>query len=437
MVIKRTMNGTISNERNKGNHWLICVAGSSPAVVTETLYCLKNRESFPNKIVIFTTLHGKGQIEKQGLKQQVSNLCRDYNLPVISGDQIEVRIVTDSAGVELEDIRTSEHQEAMADFLTREIREITHPRGKGKKRPDSIHASLAGGRKSMSFYMGNIFSFFASANDELSHVLVEPAYEVPGFWYPTPEPCEIPVKSHATGDVTGVLDASKAEIELSTIPFVQLSNALVSTDLDAFHNLSYQQLVDIYQVTLDPGRIKLTFNIKKLSVDLNGRVLLIRNFDSYLLYYLIARDSKESLLSYQKEVFGNKEHALTQALWRLMGEVTGKKDFESLIDNSWEAPAEYVGKYIDRLKKENPDIVPLHQSPKLFGSLSKDGIISEKSIERMMTDIRKALEQTEGRPTVNVCKVATLKEDGKERKPAKGVDAYLGLLLPANQIEFI
>ncbi|WP_206839689.1 CRISPR-associated ring nuclease Csm6 [Marinobacterium iners] len=432
-----TMNVANSNGPVESDHWLICVAGSSPAVVTETLYCLKDRENFPNKVVIFTTLHGKGQIEKQGLKQQVSNLCRDYNLPVISGAKIEVRIVTNSAGVELEDIRTSEHQEAMADFLTRQIREITHPRGKGKKRPDSIHASLAGGRKSMSFYMGNIFSFFASANDELSHVLVEPGYEVPGFWYPKPEPFNITVKSYATGDVTGVLDASKAEIELSTIPFVQLSNALVSTDSDAFHNLSYQQLVDIYQVTLDPSRIKLTFNIKNLSVDLNGRVLPIRNFDSYLLYYLVARDSHENSFSYQKEVFGNKEHALTQALWQLMGEVTGIRDFESLIGNSWEAPAEYVEKYIARLKQENPDLIPLHQSPKLFSSLSKDGVISEKSIERMMTDIRKALEQTEGRPTVNVCKVATLKEDGEERKAAKGVDAYLGLLLPAHQIQLI
>ncbi len=53
-----TMNVANSNGPIESDHWLICVAGSSPAVVTETLYCLKDRENFPNKVVIFTTLLG-------------------------------------------------------------------------------------------------------------------------------------------------------------------------------------------------------------------------------------------------------------------------------------------------------------------------------------------------------------------------------------------
>jgi len=54
-VMPTTMNVANSNGPVESDHWLICVAGSSPAVVTETLYCLKDRENFPKKVVIFTT----------------------------------------------------------------------------------------------------------------------------------------------------------------------------------------------------------------------------------------------------------------------------------------------------------------------------------------------------------------------------------------------
>ncbi len=53
-----TMNVANSNGLVESDHWLICVAGSSPAVVTETLYCLKYRENFPNKVVILPPYMG-------------------------------------------------------------------------------------------------------------------------------------------------------------------------------------------------------------------------------------------------------------------------------------------------------------------------------------------------------------------------------------------
>lgn len=423
---------------SKGNNWLICVAGSSPAVVTETLYCLKDRENFPNKVVIFTTLHGQQAIQSKGMVEQIANLCRDYNLPLLTEKQIELRIVTGIHGEQLWDIRTSEEQEAMANFLTQEIRSITHPQAKGEQRPDTIHASLAGGRKSMSFYMGNIFSFFASPQDELSHVLVNEDYEVAGFWYPTPETKLLDKKDWKTGE-TKQIDAKEAHLELSTIPFVRLKKSLVSTDSSAFYQLSYRQLVDIYQVTLDPTQIKLTFDLKRFKVDLNGRVLPITNFDSYLLYYLIATSTKEGVLYYQKEPCRKDgEHTLTQALWQLMGRVIDVDNFSQRFNDSnrGQKPFGLIKDYLDDRNNHLEDSAVITQSSKLFESVSK-GVISEKAIERMMTDIRKALEQTEGKATVNHCKIATLKEEKGVRKTAKGVDAYLGLLLLAAQIHFI
>lgn len=422
---------------SKGNHWLICVAGSSPAVVTETLYCLKDREDFPNKVVIFTTLHGQEAIEEKGMVAQIANLCRDYNLPLLTEKHIELRIVTGIKGEQLWDIRTSEEQEAMANFLTQEIRSITHPQAKGEQRPDTIHASLAGGRKSMSFYMGNIFSFFASPQDELSHVLVNEDYEIAGFWYPTPETKLLDKKDWKTGQ-TKQVDAKEAHLELSTIPFVRLSNSLVSTGSPAFHQLSYRQLVDIYQVTLDPEQIKLTFDLKNFKVDLNGRVLPITNFDSYLLYYLIAKDTRNGFFYYQKEPSRDGEHPLSQALLDLMGRVIGVDNFSQRLNdsNTVKQPYDLIKEYLDERKNHFADSANISQSSKLFEAVSK-GVISEKAIERMMTDIRKALEQAEGKATVNSCKIVTLKDEEGVRKTSRGIEAYLGLLLSAQQIHFI
>ena len=78
-------------------------------------------------------------------------------------------------------------QVAMADTMLRVLRRLTAD-------PQcAIHASIAGGRKSMSFYMGYAMSLLARPQDRMSHVLVTQAgYEHPAFFYPTREPQPIP-----------------------------------------------------------------------------------------------------------------------------------------------------------------------------------------------------------------------------------------------------
>ncbi len=62
---------------------------------------------------------------------------------------------------------------AVADFITEEVREITADPNA------SLHVSIAGGRKTMGFYVGYALSLFGRAQDRLSHVLVPPAFESP------------------------------------------------------------------------------------------------------------------------------------------------------------------------------------------------------------------------------------------------------------------
>ena len=53
----------------------------------------------------------------------------------------------------------------------------------------SLHVSIAGGRKTMGFYVGYALSLFARDQDRLSHVLVPPSLESrQDFFYPPPPP---------------------------------------------------------------------------------------------------------------------------------------------------------------------------------------------------------------------------------------------------------
>ena len=90
--------------------------------------------------------------------------------------------------------------------------------------PDgAIHASIAGGRKTMGFYLGYALSLFGRPQDRLSHVLVSSPFESnPNFFYPAPVERVI----FATGPDQRPLDASSATVMLADIPFVRLRDGL-------------------------------------------------------------------------------------------------------------------------------------------------------------------------------------------------------------------
>ena len=94
--------------------------------------------------------------------------------------------------------------------------------------PDTrIHASLAGGRKTMSFYMGYAMSLLGREQDELSHVLISPpALEnSPDFWW-KPTGARL-VRTGGSGEPCSTEDAV---IDVAPIPFARL-RYLMSQDL--------------------------------------------------------------------------------------------------------------------------------------------------------------------------------------------------------------
>ena len=200
---------------------LLCVSGLSPQIVTETLYALTVTDGprfVPTEIHLLTTLDGAERARLTLLSEEpgwFQRLREDHGLPDIRFTPGHIHILRDIEGRLLRDIRSVADNEAIADAITAKVRELTAD-------PDcAIHASIAGGRKTMGFYLGYALSLLGRPQDRLSHVLVSSPFESnQDFFYPT---LQERVIYAADGQP---LDASDATVMLADIPFVRLRDGL-------------------------------------------------------------------------------------------------------------------------------------------------------------------------------------------------------------------
>ena len=206
---------------------LLCVTGLSPQIVTETLYALtvtSEPRFVPTEIHLITTADGAERARLTLLSEEPGwfrQLRQDHGLPDIRFTLDTIHILHDADGRLLRDIRAVADNEAIADAITARVRELTAD-------PDcAVHASIAGGRKTMGFYLGYALSLFGRPQDRLSHVLVSSPFESnPDFFYPTPQERVIYTADRQP------LDAGDARVMLADIPFVRLRDGLQETLLE-------------------------------------------------------------------------------------------------------------------------------------------------------------------------------------------------------------
>lgn len=199
---------------------LLCVIGSSPQIITETLYALAvetdGRPPFvPTEIRVLTTAHGAEQARLSLLAEDRAMLRRlreDHGLPAIRFDPDCIEVFARPDGTLLADIVTPEDNQHAADHITRCVRELT------EDAEAAIHASIAGGRKTMGFYLGYAMSLFGREQDRVSHVLVSEGFtEHRDFFYKPKKP--VTLKNDRTGWEMSTADA---HIHLAEIPLVRL-----------------------------------------------------------------------------------------------------------------------------------------------------------------------------------------------------------------------
>jgi CRISPR-associated protein (TIGR02584 family) len=201
---------------NGKKHILLCVAGMTPQIVSETLWALVERGERVDEIRVITTLAGKRKLTETllGENGKFDEFCREFGIErsSIKFDETTITQLQKPDGENLEDIRTKEDNEIAGNDICRIVRELC------KRENTRIHASVAGGRKTMSVYLAAAMSLFGRADDCLSHVLVSEDFEIgnaPEFFYKPQKPQIIKLR-----DGREIL-TEKAEIHLAEIPFVR------------------------------------------------------------------------------------------------------------------------------------------------------------------------------------------------------------------------
>lgn len=251
---------------------LLAVTGLSPQVVTETLYAIHAEGlEWPTDIQLLTTRKGYEQARLGLLVDgHLAQLCRDYQRPVPTFSKNHIHIVPDANNKPVDDARTLADQEALADFITARVAELT------ENEQQRLHVSLAGGRKTMTFFLGYAMTIFGRRYDRLSHVLVSEPYEsVRDFYYPTPY-----TKRVTARDGKQLLDARLAEVTLAEIPFISQRAILNDALVDEFSRLPYRELIRQLQLAQNPESVALRFQfdpvapslwVNDLQVDFSNR----------------------------------------------------------------------------------------------------------------------------------------------------------------------
>ncbi len=200
---------------------LLCVSGNSPQIITETLYALAvetdGRPPFvPTEIRVLTTSRGAEQTRLSLLaadRAKLRELCQDYRLTGIHFDEQCIEVFKRTDGSPLEDIITPDDNRDAADHITRLVAELTNDA------QTAIHASIAGGRKTMGFYLGYAMSLFGREQDRVSHVLVSDGFtDHRDFFFKPKKPVTL---RNAQGWEMSTADA---RIHLAEIPIVRLGS---------------------------------------------------------------------------------------------------------------------------------------------------------------------------------------------------------------------
>ncbi|MEF8712430.1 MAG: CRISPR-associated ring nuclease Csm6 [Accumulibacter sp.] len=237
---------------------LIAVTGLSPQIVTETLYALAVSPTasvfIPTEIHLISTRSGAEKARLALLSEEPGwfhRLSRDYALPPIHFSVDTIHVLEDANGKPLEDIRSPEDNRRAADGITGIIREFTAD-------PDcALHVSIAGGRKTMGFFLGYALSLYGRPQDKLSHVLVSEPFEASlSFYYPTPT-------SHVLEMPGGrLVDSAQAQITLAELPFVSLRHGLPEALLTG--RASYNETVEAARHALAPAELQIDLAARRI-----------------------------------------------------------------------------------------------------------------------------------------------------------------------------
>lgn len=277
---------------------LIAVTGTSPAIVTETIWALAREQPaiIPDEVVIVTTTRGAEVLQRQILTPRADwgnchvwetlraailgpNAATDPRLQLAEPRLIEIPDRRTGVRRLADDLRTVADNNAAADFLLEEVR-------RHAENPDTrIIASIAGGRKTMGALLYAALTLLGRETDRLTHVLAPDPFDTArDFYFPAQ-----PVKTVTVGHGTEARRIAVKDccIELADIPFVPLRNRF--TDLGQKPG-TFRHLVERYSSDLktDAGcPVRVSFDVVGKVLHLDSTPIRMRPRAQIILRFLV------------------------------------------------------------------------------------------------------------------------------------------------------
>jgi CRISPR-associated protein (TIGR02584 family) len=318
---------------------LVAALGMTPQIITETIYALRVAAAEPfavNEVRIVTTERGKQQAETTLITGgQLAALCREYDLGDIRFDADCIEVIRDGRGSGLQDIQTPEHNRIAADTITDFIRRLTIDPS------TALHVSLAGGRKTMGYYIGYALSLYGRAQDRLSHVLVEEGFETTEqFFFPTRTPGMMKNRR----DI--YVDPSKAKVMLAEIPFVRLRGSLPPKLLET--RTSFSEAVRWSNLDAQPPTLEISVQENVIRCSGEKVKLTPAEMAFYTVFARAAKDGEDIEGRPDNKPFG---YSLAEELARFAGISDPPEDSAALLDLLREHDELVDARTVDKLAK--------------------------------------------------------------------------------------
>lgn len=263
---------------------LLAVTGLSPQILTETLYALTVVQTpawIPDEIHLITSREGAERARLSLLDSsagQFHAFCRDYPVAEKIHFTVEnIHLIKDEHGQPLSDIRSPQDNARAADAIHALVRQFTADPS------TELHVSIAGGRKTMGFYLGYCLSLTARPQDKLSHVLVSDPFEsLPDFYYPPATPRLLHTRDGRP------IHTADARIMLAEIPFVRLRPLLPAAALAP--ELSFSDAVAATQAHLEQPCLRINLVERQIQC---GRMSLTLAPQLFAWYAWLAQRSQQ------------------------------------------------------------------------------------------------------------------------------------------------
>lgn len=342
---------------------LLCVAGMTPQIITETLYALTQEcNERVDEIRVITTLSGKKKLLDTllGNGGRLNEFCGDFGIErdSIKFDEKTIVLLRKPDGENLEDIRTEEENEIAGNQICEIVRELC------KDENTRIHASAAGGRKTMSVYLAAAMSLFGRADDTLSHILVSEDFETHmEFFYKPPTPIMLKLKDGRE------VSTDEARIYLAEIPFVRLRG--VRLNLFSETGRTYKDAVEKTQEDLHllEGSNLLRIDLKKRIVSMASRsvTLTLREFFVFVMFACFRKENvRGNGFVGLREINKPELDKICRLLTSAKGKERGFEDFE------FERRGEFVlSLEVENVKKKNSDCLVAEAREKIAQTYSE------------------------------------------------------------------